>query len=344
MTFTVAWLMLKTVSMKSKKRLIIPVIALFAVLLIGGVFAVSTDKTIFNNIFGLGTYETVSTEVFTSPSNWMTCESVPKAITLTNNSNGSIAARVKYTEEWVAEDKTSKLNLIDENDIRMAVVDFDNTNEWTLKDDGYYYYYRLLEPGETTSSFIKSVTLNCDANFSGEEENQCEEVNGRTVCTSGKNPYANATYTLRATMSSVQGDSAMEAWGYSVSASEATFLRGALLANRIIGATKFVRVSSLPADFPEEGNALLSSDISEGGLRASTESSEKPIYMWDAAQYVALGGDNTDGKYETGVVYMYSEANNIYYNPDNVGYVPEGLALDAESLELYQSFDASRVN
>ncbi|MCQ2571364.1 MAG: BsaA family SipW-dependent biofilm matrix protein [Candidatus Saccharibacteria bacterium] len=330
--------------MESKKRLIIPVVALFSVLLIGGVFAVSTDTTIFSNIFGLGAYETISTEVFTSPSNWMTCESVPKTITLKNESNGPIAARVKYTEEWIASDKTSQLDLTDENGLRMAVVDYDNTNEWTLKGDGYYYYYRFLNPGETTSSFIKSVTLNCDANLSGELENYCEEFNGRTVCTSGKNPYADATYTLRASISSVQSDSAMEAWGYTASNNEATLLRGSVLANRMNGATKFVRVNSLPADFPEEGNVLLSKDISDGGLRASTESSDKPVYMWDAAQYVAWGGNNTDGKYEAGTVYMYSEANTIFYNPDNEGYSPDSLTLDIESLDLYQSFDASRVN
>ena len=335
--------------MKNRKRVFIPLGALVAVLLVGGTIAASRDSSIFSNLFGIATYRTVNTEVFTSPKNWQTCEEVPKTVTLKNESAAPIVARVKYTEQWVASDKTTQLDLVDgATDLRMAIVNRDNVDKWILnEDDGYYYYYHPLEPGETTASFLKSVTLNCDVNLSGSERNTCETVNGRTICTSNESPYADATYTLRATLATIQENVAEEEWHYAPTNGEAMLLKGSYLTGRIGNAEKVVRVDELPENFPELGNWQRSNDINSGGVRASTEASEKPIYMWDADQYQNWGGDIDPNKYSQNTIYWYSEATDIYYNPDMSGFLTQysgGTRLnDGDGMAFYDQFNASRV-
>ncbi len=328
--------------MKNRNRLIISLFALAFLALIGGVFAVSNDKSILQNVFGTATYRTVNTEVFTSPTNWQTCEEIPKTVTVKNESTVPVVARVKYTEQWIASDRTSELDLVDSaTGLRMAVVNRDNVDKWVLnEDDGFYYYYLPLEPGETTASFLKSVTLNCNANMSGSAINTCTEINGNIVCESSANPYAEATYTLRTTISSIQNNVAKDEWDYEPTVSEATLLKGAFVTGRIGSAENIVRVSELPENFPTTDSWR---SINNGGVRASTESSEKPVYMWDAGQYESWGGEIIEGKYQEGTIYWYSEAAQIYYNPDMSGFMAQGNGAALTDMSFYGSFDASRV-
>ena len=325
--------------MKNKRCVVIAGVALACAMLIGGVLAVSHDSSIFSNIFGISSYKTVATEVFSSPSNWQTCESVPKTITVKNESSGPIVARIRYTEEWVASDRTTQLDLIDSaTNLRMAIVDRDNMDKWLLNDDGYYYYYKTVAPGETTASFMKSVTLNCDANLTSSLENTCTQINGRTVCTTNTSAYSDATYTLRATTSTIQADAAKTEWSYEPTYIEATFLSGSELSSRIGEKTKIERIGELPDDF---------SDTIRMNARISTESSSAPIYMWTAAQYARWGGDaSAAGLNDEDTVYWYSKATKIFYNPDmhkflNTGSGGTNLASGYE--DFYTQFDASRI-
>ena len=340
--------MIKTGFMKNKRRLIISLAALGGVLLIGTVIAVSRDASIFSNIFGIATYRTVNTEVFSSPKNWKTCEEVPKTVTLKNESTEPIVARVKYTEQWVASDKTTQLDLVDSStNLRMAIINRDNVEKWVLnEDDGYYYYYHPLQPGETTASFLKSVTLNCNANLNGEEINTCTSVNGKTVCTTNASPYADATYTLRATLASIQENVAKEEWDYEPFDGEATLLKGSYITSRIGNANRIVRVAELPDNFPGADDWRRNNDVNAAGLRASTESSEKPVYMWDANQYQSWGGEIDSNKYQQNTIYWYSEATTIYYNPDMEGFLTGnggGKQLNDGDMSFYGLFDASRI-
>jgi hypothetical protein len=63
---------------------------------------------------------------------------------------------------------------------------------WTL--DGTYYYSPTLEPGDTSTSVISGVTLNCDANL---------DVDYR---------YGNAEYKLSAKVETIQADRASTEW------------------------------------------------------------------------------------------------------------------------------------
>ena len=327
--------------MKNKRCVVIAGVALACVMLIGGVLAVSHDSSIFSNIFGISSYKTVATEVFSSPSNWQTCESVPKTITVKNESSGPIVARIRYTEEWVASDRTTQLDLVDSaTNLRMAIVDRDNMDKWLLNDDGYYYYYKTVAPGETTASFMKSVTLNCDANLAGSLGNTCTQVNGRTVCTTDASAYSDATYTLRATTSTIQADAAKTEWGYESDYVEATLLSGSQICSKISDKTKIERVNTLPPDFPAAGDSRLA------WVRMSTEMSEAPVYMWSAADYVGWGGDAEAEGYAQDTIYWYTKATKIFYNPDMHKFLNSGsggTSLGSAYTSFYSQFDSSRI-
>lgn len=327
--------------MKNKKRLVLSLLALATVAFIGGVIAYSTDRSIIENIFGLATYRTVNTETFTSPTDWSACQEIPKTVTLKNESTVPIAARVKYEESWIASNHTTELPLVN-NGVRMAVVKLHSPDKWVLnEDDGYYYYYHLLEPGEVTDSFLESVTLDCGANLGTDGFNQCTTANGQTVCTTPDNDYAGAIYTLRAVLDSLQGNVAEEEWDYHETlTAEATLLAGASLANRVGLNTQVIKAGELPENFPEGYQRDASVDA--GGLRISTESSEKPVYTWTADEYRSWGGEINNDKYQDNTLYYYTEASKLYYNPNMQGFLSySGAQLN--DMSFYNTIDASKI-
>ena len=180
--------------MKNKKSLI----ALFAILLIaviGVTFAYFQGQTVFRNVFFTGTYRLVTTEVFESPDNWQPGQEIDKTVTTTNEGTVPAAVRISYTEKWFDGD-TEITNSVPAG---TAIINFDNTEDWELE-DGYYYYKHILNPGETTTSFIKSVTLSNAVNgvtCTGD---------GATKSCESTNPIAGATYKLILRIETIQSD------------------------------------------------------------------------------------------------------------------------------------------
>ena len=194
--------------MKNKKNLIL---VLGIILLgVGGTLAYFTSTGVFNNIFNTGTYSTRFHEEFTSPSNWMPGDETPKTITVTNDGDIPAHVRVCLTDSWLAADGTTELpNHDDTNNIDIAIVNADNTDEWT-KSGNCYYYNEELAPNETTSSPIKSVTFN--PSYEGSVECTTEQATGDLVCTSTDTGYDGATYTLTLTGETIQSEGLGE-WG-----------------------------------------------------------------------------------------------------------------------------------
>jgi alternate signal-mediated exported protein len=157
--------------------------------------AYNTDRSIIGNDFQLAEYKTVYTEQFQSPSNWMTCQDVDKAVTVTNQSAGNIAVRVKLEEQWLS-NAGAELPLVSTvSNNRMAIINFVDDTNWSYNSaDGYYYYNPDLEKDATTPSLISGVTLNCDANLDEDTS------------------YASATYHLKITAQSVEAESRDAVW------------------------------------------------------------------------------------------------------------------------------------
>ncbi|MBR5670056.1 BsaA family SipW-dependent biofilm matrix protein [Candidatus Saccharibacteria bacterium] len=191
------------IKLKNKKNLLTIAIALAVVGVIGAVFALGSDKSIFGNQFEINNYKVAHIEEFTSPSDWKTCDETAKTFVVKNEGNAPIAVRIKYEEYWRNAADTDYLPSVKDG-VTLAIINFQNETDWTLRSDGYYYYKETLAPGASTSSLFKSVTLNCDANLGA--DNVCSVVSGNLVCTKPNDEYEGATYHLEITAETMQGD------------------------------------------------------------------------------------------------------------------------------------------
>ena len=188
-------------ALKNKKALVF--LGLSAMILtIAGVVAFNTDLAIFNNLFGVASYEAEYVETFESPENWQPCQEIPKTVIVTNKSNTNMAVRISYDEYWRAKDGTTELPL-QKDGVTLAVIIFQNESDWELK-DGWYYYKNELAPGESTSSLFKAVKLDCAANFAG--TNVCTQTETGMTCVKPENEYEGAKYHLFITVQTIQAD------------------------------------------------------------------------------------------------------------------------------------------
>ena len=185
------------------KRKLLPILGLLAVVgIVGGVFAVNQDNAFFNNLFNLGYLEAEYTETFVSPPDWKTCQEVPKTVVTTNNGPSNFKVRLSYDEFWRNAADTENLPLIRDGET-LALINFQNEDDWTRHGD-WYYYNQEVEPGQSTTSLFKSVTLNCDANMA--QDNVCVETSTGQECTAPEDPYEAATYHLDITVQTTTGD------------------------------------------------------------------------------------------------------------------------------------------
>lgn len=96
---------------------------------------------------------------------------VNKEVSFQNNSSCAAFLRVSYAENWYSYGFGQNLdgftlnNQVNGKDA--AVKNWENgfgTNSdlWQVGDDGWYYYKKILKPGETTGPVLKSVTFRDD--------------------------------------------------------------------------------------------------------------------------------------------------------------------------------------
>lgn len=197
--------------LKNKKYLI----TILAVFLVAGfTFAYFQSSASFVNIFNTGTYRVVTTEEFVGPENWAPGQEIPKTITSTNEGTIPAAVRVSYTEQWLKEIDGVETDITSQVSSGTVIINLDNTNDW-IQEGNYYYYKYILKPTETTTSFIRSVTL--DSNINGATCVMSQD--GLTQTCESNNPALEATYKLTITKETVQADKYSE-WNSSVELTE----------------------------------------------------------------------------------------------------------------------------
>lgn len=198
--------------MKKKKNLIIAGVALASIAGIGGTVAYYSDSVLFRNDFKLGAGSVEYVETFESPTNWKSCDETPKTLVITNKSDVPVVARFRMTEYWKASGstsagQTSDLAMSYQNQ-RVAVINFQNQNDWEQEGD-WWVYKTPLEKNQSTSSLLKSVTFNCAINFAGTVTYSADGKTGTT----GTNDYQDARYHLDITAQTVAADQKTQAWG-----------------------------------------------------------------------------------------------------------------------------------
>ena len=197
----------------NNKKVIIALFSLSFLFIISGVLAYFYNNSSIQNRFVSGTYKTVSTEQFVSPTNWLPGDETVKTITTKNEGTVPVRVRVKIDDYWM--DKNN--NRIDNkycveesgssciNSVSATIINFDNTSDWIFSDiDNYFYYVGELQSGEETSSFIKSVTFNPLVGTIIDSNSQLNNFN----------KFQGATYNLNFTIETVQADKCEELWEY----------------------------------------------------------------------------------------------------------------------------------
>lgn len=197
------------------KKALIAGIALFAVVAVGSTFAFLRDSVPFENAFKLGAYEVDYVENFGSPNNWQPCDVTPKSVTVKNKGSVAIGARIKYSENWKSSsgaDLPLTIETDDGQELTLAIPKFVNLDKWIYDGDEYYYYYKALEPGETSAPFMESVAFNCDVNLVRKEIQYTNTADG-IVGQSTENEYLSSVYHLALNIQTIQRDAQSSAWG-----------------------------------------------------------------------------------------------------------------------------------
>jgi len=185
-----------------KKRALVAILALIVVGLVAGTIAYNYDRSIFTNIFGVQDFKTEFIETFDSPDNWQPCDEIPKTVIAKNDSGVRVNVRLSYEELWKAKNGGSLP--LTRNGVKLAIINFQNEDDWELRSDGWYYFKAGLAPGESTNSLFKSVKLDCSANFGG--ENICTETETGKTCQKEADEYADAEYHLKITVQMIAGE------------------------------------------------------------------------------------------------------------------------------------------
>lgn len=200
----------KIIKKSRKKQIVFTIVAILTVL--GGTLAYFTTSDSIFNFFKTSKYEAKIVENFESPDNWKPNTTTKKDIKVTNNGTIDMAVRVKYKEKWTNANG-KEIPLKDEDGNIASIIDFNS--DWEKDEDGYYYYgskkkMTRLEPKETSTSFINSVTFNEKIKA---ELKRTEENNGQTIIyESTGDGYDNAKYMLTIEIETVQYDMASSIW------------------------------------------------------------------------------------------------------------------------------------
>ncbi len=190
--------------MKNKPLIVMLIILVIGI--IGGTYAIFTNTKSLQNIFGTRNYHTEVTEEFVSPDDWQPGMTTGKKVYVKNTGQVNMAIRVSYTEEWVSGNGNSLP--LKQGDNVAAIINFVNQEDWTKNGD-YYYYNKSLLPGETTTSFIDSVTFNKAI----QTDATCTTVQNKQSCISSGNGYDGGTYTLKIKVETIQESAKEELWG-----------------------------------------------------------------------------------------------------------------------------------
>ncbi|WP_054199000.1 hypothetical protein [Clostridium baratii] len=146
---------------KKKKLIIITTVLIASICFASTAFFVSTDKT--RNVFKVAKYEIDTKENFKQSKEWKT-ESIKKEVWVENNGTLPAYVRIKVVPFW-----KSGLPLM-YDDKKTIQLEFSNSKLWKKIGD-YYYYKKILKPGEKTENLIDGVKVNADLLESNKDYN-----------------------------------------------------------------------------------------------------------------------------------------------------------------------------
>ncbi len=305
-------------------RSFLPAIIAVGILgIIGSTIAFNSDFTIFSNLFHTKDHVATNIEDFTPPTDWITCEEVPKTLVTRNDSNHDIYVRLAYDEFWKASNGTTNLPLVKDG-IRLANISFQNQNDWELKADGWYYFKQALAPGESTTSLFRAVTLDCSASLGG--DNVCTETPTGIVCEKPADPYENSQYHLKITVQTTENEDGFP---------ESEVCRITINPN---GGT-YNGSNDTYTDTTRCGSSVDLTSIAPASANLELRDWTKEIVVSGEPEISTLGADTTSYTLDTDTVLTANWQSNIFYD---VTVNPNGGSYDGStSPSVYSTRDGS---
>lgn len=208
------------------KNMVIALLLVAIVGIVGLTLAYFANSSSFNNQFTTSEYGTSVTQTFTSPTNWLPGDTTSASVIATNNKETEVAVRVTLTESWKAKNNSTLTGWItssgnpsahtnnEATDEKAAIINFNNLSDWIYYDGHYYYKYKLAQ-NDSTPSLISSVTFNSKVNASSNCLTSTNNGVTTTQCSSTNAGYDGATYTLTASVETVQANQYLDHWNLS---------------------------------------------------------------------------------------------------------------------------------
>lgn len=179
-----------------RRLLILSVLAICAATLAAGTLAYFNSEDTAHNVITTGGVEIAIQEwadeeretEFTDPDGVMPGAEITKIAEVKN---------VGASDAWVRVKVTKAVNRADQGEADLDLIQLDlNTKDWTLGEDGYYYYNVALKAGEVTEPIFTCVKFDKNMGNDYQEAEALVDV------------YAQAV------QSANNGESALEAFGW----------------------------------------------------------------------------------------------------------------------------------
>jgi len=291
------------------------------VLLIGGTLAYYYTHDSIDNVFKTKEYSSQSIETFESPDDWKPGDTTKKEIIVKNSGDLCEDVRVYYTEKWT--NKNGDELPVLQNGMPLAKILLTNQDHW-VKYGNYYYYNKTLQPGDQTDTFMRAVSYSKEAINDYSCVNETDSTGNTVTCDSSGNGYDGATYTLTIHVETVYCENTPEAWGFdsrNIKSDTAIFDVGRVVNTKMKtlanGSDKdinyedqlitgFIKSDALPNNVVTVNNkdgsgaTIVPLANSYNAVNVAADYSEYPIWIW----------------FDMGIIYWYSEANNVFFNQD----------------------------
>lgn len=191
---------MKKIKRISKTSLLIVVLFLFtlsvAIGIITRTFALYKQDAAAENYLYSKNLEVNLIDQFDASGLTLPGDTLNKDVYMKNLGEVPAVVRIKLSPTWLpASDEAGRLRDVAKVEITYGAT---QTTDWVLKPDGWYYYTKILMPGQQTTYLVESLKFLA--------------VSNDTHATD----YSEATYTLNVDAQSIQAISvaAQETWGY----------------------------------------------------------------------------------------------------------------------------------
>ena len=171
-------------SKKKRNTLIALAITVVCAISVGITYAAFNAKKETTNVITIGNIGVELIDIYTRPKSVAPGEEVSKIVSAKNTGSNDAYVRINVEKTWTAEGE--EISSLD-NDL--IEINFPNEDEWIKGEDNYYYYQKILKPGETADNLIDSFKLGLGYSYDGNEVEGNIIVKAEAIQSDNFNPH-----------------------------------------------------------------------------------------------------------------------------------------------------------